>query len=108
VAREVRERQTEGGLLYLSFGEGPPLVVAGAAYTLSEQGREFQLRVAALSAAGEGRVLSVMQAPDVTESRFGIRGDSSRSRPRLRLSSAAQSGRIYCEQAPSGSRCVCT
>jgi hypothetical protein len=34
VAREVRERQTEGGLPYLSFGEGPPLVVAGAAYTL--------------------------------------------------------------------------
>jgi hypothetical protein len=48
VAREVRERQTEGGLPYLSFGEGPPLVVAGAAYRLSEHGREFQLRGSAL------------------------------------------------------------
>jgi len=27
VAREVKEGQTEGGLPYLSFGEGPPLVV---------------------------------------------------------------------------------
>jgi hypothetical protein len=27
MAREVREGQTEGGLPYLSFGEGPPLVV---------------------------------------------------------------------------------
>lgn len=27
MARELREGQTEGGLPYLSFGEGPPLVV---------------------------------------------------------------------------------
>jgi pimeloyl-ACP methyl ester carboxylesterase len=50
------------------------LVVAGAAYRLSEHGREFQLRVAALSAAGDRRGLSVMPAPDVTESSLGIRG----------------------------------
>jgi hypothetical protein len=65
VAREVRERQTEGGLPYLSP------------------------RVAALSASGEARGLSVMQAPDVTESHLGIREHSSRSRPRARLSSVA-------------------
>jgi len=47
------------------------LVVAGAAYRLSEYGREFQRRTAELSAAGDRRGLSQMQAPDITDSRLG-------------------------------------
>jgi pimeloyl-ACP methyl ester carboxylesterase len=49
------------------------LAVAGAAYRLSEYGREFQRRTAELSAADDRRGLARMQAPDVTESRFGRR-----------------------------------
>jgi pimeloyl-ACP methyl ester carboxylesterase len=49
------------------------LVVAGAAYRLSEYGREFQRRTAELSAAGDRRGLARMQAPDVTDSRLGRR-----------------------------------
>ena len=48
------------------------LVVAGAAYRLSEHGREFQRRVAELAAAGDRRELSRMQAPDVASSRLGL------------------------------------
>src|SRR3712207_2647583 len=49
------------------------LVVAGAAGRLSEHGRRFQRRTAELSGAGDRRGLSVMQAPDITESRLGQR-----------------------------------
>ena len=45
--------------------------MADAAYRLSEHGRRFQRRVAELSAAGDRRELSRMQAPDVTDSRMG-------------------------------------
>jgi pimeloyl-ACP methyl ester carboxylesterase len=47
--------------------------VAGAAYRLSEHGREFQRRVAHLSAAGDRRGISRMQAPDVAASPLGQR-----------------------------------
>jgi pimeloyl-ACP methyl ester carboxylesterase len=49
------------------------LVVAGAAFRLSEYGREFQRRMARLSAAGDRREISRMQAPDVSDSRLGRR-----------------------------------
>jgi pimeloyl-ACP methyl ester carboxylesterase len=49
------------------------LVVAGAAFRLSERGRAFQRRTAELSAAGDRRGLARMQAPDVTDSRLGRR-----------------------------------
>jgi len=49
------------------------LVVAGAAYRLSGHGREFQRRAAELSAAGDRRELSRMQAPDVADSWLGRR-----------------------------------
>jgi pimeloyl-ACP methyl ester carboxylesterase len=65
-----------GGSLALQLAADRPelvrrLVVAGAAYRLSEHGRRFQRRVAELSAAGHRRELSVMQAPDVADSRIG-------------------------------------
>ncbi|HET9928175.1 MAG TPA: alpha/beta hydrolase [Rubrobacter sp.] len=65
-----------GGSIALQLAADRPelvskLVVAGAACRLSEHGREFQRRVAELSAAGDRRGLSVMQAPDITELRLG-------------------------------------
>jgi pimeloyl-ACP methyl ester carboxylesterase len=67
-----------GGSLALQLAADRPdllrrLVVAGAAYRLSDHGREFQRRMAELSAEGDRRGISRMQAPDVTESRFGQR-----------------------------------
>ncbi len=67
-----------GGSIALQLAVDRPglvgrLVVAGAAYRLSEHGRAFQRRVAELSAAGDRRELSRMQAPDVTDSPFGRR-----------------------------------
>jgi pimeloyl-ACP methyl ester carboxylesterase len=124
-----------GGSIALQLAADRPelvsrLVVAGAACRLSEHGRRFQKRAAELSASGDRRGLSVMQAPDDTESPLGqrspgdsdrsqaivqareagcgIRGGSSRSRPQPRLSSVTYSLRLYYEQAPSGVRCVCT
>ena len=47
------------------------LVVAGAAYRLSQHGREFQRRTAELSAAGDRCKISQAQAPDVADSRLG-------------------------------------
>ena len=49
------------------------LVVAGAAYRLSEHGREFQRRIAQLSATGDRRRISQSMAPDVADSRLGRR-----------------------------------
>jgi pimeloyl-ACP methyl ester carboxylesterase len=49
------------------------LVVAGAAYRLSDHGTRFQRRVAELSAAGDRRGLARMNAPDVVDSRLGQR-----------------------------------
>ncbi len=49
------------------------LVLAGAAYRLSEHGRGFQRRVAKLAAAGDQREMVRMQAPDVADSRLGRR-----------------------------------
>src|SRR3712207_2271248 len=65
-----------GGSLALQLAADRPglvrkLVVAGAAYRLSEHGREFQRRVAQLAAAGDRRAMSQMQAPDVADSRLG-------------------------------------
>ena len=67
-----------GGSLALQLAADHPgsvrrLVVAGAAYRLSDHGREFQRRAAELAAAGDRRGLSRMQAPDITGSRFGQR-----------------------------------
>jgi pimeloyl-ACP methyl ester carboxylesterase len=67
-----------GGSIALQLAVDKPtvlrrLVVAGAAYRLSEYGREFQRRTAELSAAGDRRGLARMQAPDVTDSRLGRR-----------------------------------
>jgi pimeloyl-ACP methyl ester carboxylesterase len=67
-----------GGSLALQLAADRPelvrrLVVAGAAYRLSEHGRAFQRRVAELSAAGDRRELSRMQAPDVADSPLGRR-----------------------------------
>ena len=45
--------------------------MAGAAYRLSDYGREFQRQTAELSAAGGWRGLSRMQAPDIADSRIG-------------------------------------
>jgi pimeloyl-ACP methyl ester carboxylesterase len=65
-----------GGSIALQLAVDRPkmlrrLVVAGAAFRLSEYGREFQRRTAELSAAGDRRGLARMQAPDVTDSRLG-------------------------------------
>ena len=65
-----------GGSLALQLAADRPelvrrLVVAAAACRLSEHGRRFQQRVAELSAAGDWRGLSMMQAPDVADSRIG-------------------------------------
>jgi pimeloyl-ACP methyl ester carboxylesterase len=49
------------------------LVVVGSACRLSEHGRRFQRRAAELSASGNRRRLSMMQAPDITQSRLGQR-----------------------------------
>jgi pimeloyl-ACP methyl ester carboxylesterase len=67
-----------GGSLALQLAADRPdlvrkLVVAGAAYRLSEHGRAFQRRAAAFSSAGNRRELSRMQATDVTDSPFGRR-----------------------------------
>jgi pimeloyl-ACP methyl ester carboxylesterase len=67
-----------GGSIALQLAADRPelvnkLVVAGAACRLSEHGRRFQRRTAELSRAGDRRGLSVMQAPDITESRLGQR-----------------------------------
>ena len=67
-----------GGSIALQLAVDRPemlrrLVVAGAAFRLSEYGREFQRRTAELSAAGDRRGLARMQAPDVTDSRLGRR-----------------------------------
>lgn len=67
-----------GGSLALQLAADRPelvgrLVVAGAACRLSEYGRTFQKRTAELSASGDRRGLSMMQAPDVTQSRLGQR-----------------------------------
>src|SRR5918997_2344413 len=67
-----------GGSLALQLAADRPglvrrLVGGGAAYRLSEHGRAFQRRVAQLSAAGDRRGLSRMQAPDVADSPLGRR-----------------------------------
>jgi pimeloyl-ACP methyl ester carboxylesterase len=67
-----------GGSIALQLAVDRPtmlrrLVVAGAAFRLSEYGREFQRRTAELSAASDRRGLARMQAPDVTDSRLGQR-----------------------------------
>ena len=67
-----------GGSIALQLAADRPglvrrLVVAGAAYRLSRHGREFQRRMAELSAAGDRRGISQAQAPDVTDSRLGRR-----------------------------------
>lgn len=67
-----------GGSLALQLAADHPglvrrLVVAGAAYWLSEHGREFQRRMAEFSAAGDRRGISQMMAPDVADSRLGRR-----------------------------------
>ena len=65
-----------GGSLALQLAADRPdlvrnLVVAGAAYRLSDFGRQFQRRTAGLAAAGDRRGLSRMQAADVSDSRLG-------------------------------------
>lgn len=65
-----------GGSIALQLAADRPdlmnkLVVAGAACRLSEHGRQFQRETAALSAAGDRRGLSRMQAADVAGSRLG-------------------------------------
>ncbi|MDQ4004205.1 MAG: alpha/beta hydrolase [Actinomycetota bacterium] len=67
-----------GGSLALQLAADRPglvrkLVVAGAAYRLSEHGREFQRTMAELAAAGDRRRISQAQAPDVADSRLGRR-----------------------------------
>ena len=67
-----------GGSISLQLAADRPglvrrLVVAGAAYRLSEHGREVQRRMAQLAAAGDRRGMSQMQAPDVADSRLGRR-----------------------------------
>lgn len=67
-----------GGSIALQLAADCPglvrrLVVAGAAYRLSEHGREFEWRMAELAAAGDRREMSRLQAPDVADSRLGRR-----------------------------------
>jgi len=67
-----------GGSIALQLAVDRPrlvrrLVVAGAAYRLSEHGRTFQRRAAELSASGDRRGLARMQASDVADSRLGRR-----------------------------------
>ena len=67
-----------GGRIALQFAADWPglvrrLVVASAAYRLSEHGREFQRRMAELAAAGERRRIFQVMAPDVADSRLGRR-----------------------------------
>jgi pimeloyl-ACP methyl ester carboxylesterase len=49
------------------------LVVAGAAYRLSEHGRKFERSMAELAAARDRRRMSQAMAPDVADSRLGRR-----------------------------------
>ncbi len=65
-----------GGSLALQLAADRPglvrkLVVAGAAYRLSEHGQEFQRTMAELAAAGDRRRISQAQAPDIADSRLG-------------------------------------
>ena len=67
-----------GGSIALQLAADRPgmvrrLVVAGAAYRLSEHGRRFQRRMAQLAAADDRREMSRLQAPDVADSRLGRR-----------------------------------
>jgi pimeloyl-ACP methyl ester carboxylesterase len=67
-----------GGSLALQLAADRPrlvrrLVVAGAAYRLSDYGRGFQRRMAQLAAAGDRRGMSQAMAPDVADSRLGRR-----------------------------------
>ena len=67
-----------GGSIALQFAVDRPellrrLVVAGAACRLSEHRRRFQRCTAELSTSGDLRDLSMMQAPDITQSRLGRR-----------------------------------
>jgi pimeloyl-ACP methyl ester carboxylesterase len=67
-----------GGSIALQLAADRPglvrrLVVAGAAYRLSEHGRRFQRRMAELAAARDRREMSRLQAPDVADSRLGRR-----------------------------------
>lgn len=67
-----------GGSIALQLAADHPglvrrLVVGGAAYRLTEEGRMFQRRVAELAAAGDRRGLSRLQAPDVAASWLGQR-----------------------------------
>jgi len=67
-----------GGSLALQLAADRPdlmrgLVVAGAACRLSLHGRTFQRQTARLSAAGDRRGVSRMQAGDVADSRLGRR-----------------------------------
>ena len=67
-----------GGSLALQLAADRPdlvrrLVVAGAAYRLSDYGRAFQRQTARLAAAGDRRGLARMQAADVADSRLGRR-----------------------------------
>ena len=69
---------SRGGSLALKLTLDRPdlvrkLVVAGAAYRLSDHGTRFQRRVAELSAAGDRRGLARMNAPDGADSRLGQR-----------------------------------
>ena len=69
---------SRGGSLALQLTLDRPdlvrkLVVAGAAYRLSDHGTRFQRRVAELSAAGDRRGLARMNAPDGADSRLGQR-----------------------------------
>ena len=67
-----------GGSIALQLAADRPglvrrLVVAGAAYRLSDHGREFQRRMAELAVAGDRRRMAQMMAPDVADSRLGRR-----------------------------------
>jgi pimeloyl-ACP methyl ester carboxylesterase len=67
-----------GGHIALQFAADRPglvrkLVVAAAAYRLSEHGREFQRRMAELAAAGARRGIVQEMAQDIADSRFGRR-----------------------------------
>jgi pimeloyl-ACP methyl ester carboxylesterase len=67
-----------GGSIALQLAADQPglvrrLVVAGAAYRLSEHGRKFQRHMAELAAAGDRRGMSQAMAPDIADSRLGRR-----------------------------------
>jgi hypothetical protein len=81
VAREVKEGQTEGGLPYLSFGKGPPLVVLPGLGMSNANPSGIQRWGDAAASSPDARLHG---SQDKQEGRTGARNDDARLGQRLR------------------------